>query len=150
MIHRLREFCRQAQAEEVNNNRNNIHQTWGPPLSRALYIVSDTVRPPSRSPARRMDREFMHFTPTLYSRTATAKLAQQDCSIKAIAGGLLICKFDAENEQFPNGTKLNKVEEKIKLMDFRVDIHLCTIKKTKLRAVFLKDTTLTSQNMRQY
>ena len=42
----------------------------------------------------------MHFTPTLSSRTATAKLAQRDCSVKAIAAGLLICKFGAENACF--------------------------------------------------
>ena len=34
---RLRECFRQRQAEVVSNTRNKIHQTWGPPFSRALY-----------------------------------------------------------------------------------------------------------------
>ena len=36
MVPRLRECCRQSQAELVSKSRNNIHQTWGPPYSRAL------------------------------------------------------------------------------------------------------------------
>ena len=38
MVPRLRECCRQGQAEVVSDSRNKIHQTWGPPFSRALYI----------------------------------------------------------------------------------------------------------------
>ena len=34
----MRECCRQSQAEVVSNSRNKIHQTWGPPFSRALYF----------------------------------------------------------------------------------------------------------------
>ena len=34
----LRECCRQSQAEVVSNSRKKIHQTWGPPFSRALYF----------------------------------------------------------------------------------------------------------------
>ena len=30
---RLRECCRQAQAEVVSNSKNKIHQTWGLPLA---------------------------------------------------------------------------------------------------------------------
>ena len=32
------ECCRQVEAEVVSKSRNKIHQTWGPPFSRALYI----------------------------------------------------------------------------------------------------------------
>ena len=32
----LRECCRQSQAEVVSKSINKIHQTWGPPFSRAL------------------------------------------------------------------------------------------------------------------
>ena len=31
---RLRECCRQSQAEVVSKSSNKIHQTWGPPFSR--------------------------------------------------------------------------------------------------------------------
>ena len=34
---RLRECCRQSQAEVVSKSSNKIHQTRGPPFSRALY-----------------------------------------------------------------------------------------------------------------
>ena len=34
---RLREWCRQAQAEVVSNSRNKIHATWGPLFSPVLY-----------------------------------------------------------------------------------------------------------------
>ena len=40
-VPRLREWCRQSQAEEVSKSRNKIHQSWGPPFSRALYIESE-------------------------------------------------------------------------------------------------------------
>ena len=33
---RLRECCRQAQAEVISNSSNEIHQTWPKPFSRAL------------------------------------------------------------------------------------------------------------------
>ena len=36
-VPRLREWCRQSQAEVVSNSRNKIHQTWGPPIIWALY-----------------------------------------------------------------------------------------------------------------
>ena len=41
VVPRLRECCRQSQAEVVSNSRNKIHQTWGPgpPFSRALYVT---------------------------------------------------------------------------------------------------------------
>ena len=29
---RLRECCRQSQAEVVSKSRNKVHQTWGPPF----------------------------------------------------------------------------------------------------------------------
>ena len=37
----MRECCRQSQAEVASNSSNKIHQTWGPPFSRALYIGND-------------------------------------------------------------------------------------------------------------
>ena len=37
---RLLECCRQSQAEVVSKNSNKVHQTWGPPFSRARYCVS--------------------------------------------------------------------------------------------------------------
>ena len=37
VIPRLRECCRQVEAEVVSNSKNKIHQTWGPPFRRALY-----------------------------------------------------------------------------------------------------------------
>ena len=36
MIPRLRECCRQSQAEVLSKSSNKIHQTWGPSFSRAL------------------------------------------------------------------------------------------------------------------
>ena len=33
---RLRECCRQGQAEVLSNSRNEIHQTWGPTYSKSL------------------------------------------------------------------------------------------------------------------
>ena len=36
VIPRLRECCRHSQAEVVSKSSNKIHQTWGPPFSRAL------------------------------------------------------------------------------------------------------------------
>ena len=38
VIPRLRECCRQVEAEVVSNSSNKIHQTWEGPYSRALYI----------------------------------------------------------------------------------------------------------------
>ena len=35
---RLRECCRQDQAEVVSISRGKVHHTWGPPFSRALYM----------------------------------------------------------------------------------------------------------------
>ena len=35
---RLRECCRQVEAELVSKSRNKIHQTWGPPIIGALYL----------------------------------------------------------------------------------------------------------------
>ena len=37
MVPRLRECCRQSHAKVVSKSSDNIHQTWGPPFSRALY-----------------------------------------------------------------------------------------------------------------
>ena len=39
---RLREFFRQVEAKVVRKSRNKIHQTWGPPFSRVLYVYIDT------------------------------------------------------------------------------------------------------------
>ena len=36
-VSRLREFCRQVEAEEVSNSRSKIHQTWGRPHRNSLY-----------------------------------------------------------------------------------------------------------------
>ena len=36
VVPRLRECCRQSQAEVVSKSSSKIHQTWGPPFSRAL------------------------------------------------------------------------------------------------------------------
>ena len=36
---RLRECCRQVEAEAVSNSRNNIHQTWGPSYTGAQYMA---------------------------------------------------------------------------------------------------------------
>ena len=33
VVPRLRECCKQSQAEVVSKSRNKIHQTWGPPFS---------------------------------------------------------------------------------------------------------------------
>ena len=33
VVPRLRECCRQVEAEVVSNSRNRIHQTWGLPFS---------------------------------------------------------------------------------------------------------------------
>ena len=41
---RLRDCCRQGQSEVVSNNRNKVHQTWGPPYSRALYRILGSVQ----------------------------------------------------------------------------------------------------------
>ena len=42
VVPRLRECCRQSQAEVVSNSRNTIHQTWGPLFSRALYACEES------------------------------------------------------------------------------------------------------------
>ena len=34
----MRECCRQVEAEVVSMSRNKIHQTWGSPISGALYM----------------------------------------------------------------------------------------------------------------
>ena len=34
----MREFCRQVEAEVVSKSKNKIHETWGPPISGALYM----------------------------------------------------------------------------------------------------------------
>ena len=39
VVPRLRECCRQVEADMVSNTRNNIHQTWERPYSGALYIL---------------------------------------------------------------------------------------------------------------
>ena len=36
----MRECCRQVEAEVVSESKNKIHQTWGPPISGALYLFS--------------------------------------------------------------------------------------------------------------
>ena len=36
----MRESCRQSKAEMVSKINNKIHQTWGPPFSRALYTTN--------------------------------------------------------------------------------------------------------------
>ena len=36
---RLPECCRQVEAEVVSKSRNKIPQTWGPPISGALYTA---------------------------------------------------------------------------------------------------------------
>ena len=41
---RLRECCRQVEAEVVSKSRNKIHQTQGPPISGALYCGFETSR----------------------------------------------------------------------------------------------------------
>ena len=38
MVPRLRECCRQTEAEVVSMSMNKIHQTWGPPFNLALYV----------------------------------------------------------------------------------------------------------------
>ena len=38
-VPRLRECCRQVEAEEVSNSRNNIHKTRELSYSQALYVV---------------------------------------------------------------------------------------------------------------
>ena len=38
-VPRLRECCRQVEAEEVSNSRNKIHQTWEWPYRDSLYTV---------------------------------------------------------------------------------------------------------------
>ena len=48
---RLRECCRQVEAEMVSRSRNKVHQTCGPPISGALYMylcygLSNYVRHP--------------------------------------------------------------------------------------------------------
>ena len=40
MSPRLHEYCRHVEAEVVSNSKNKIHQTWGPPFSRALYKLN--------------------------------------------------------------------------------------------------------------
>ena len=37
-VSRLRECCRQGQAEVVSKSGNKIPQTWGPPFNLALYM----------------------------------------------------------------------------------------------------------------
>ena len=39
---RLREYFRQVGPEVIGNSRNRVHQTWGPPFSRALFIYRQT------------------------------------------------------------------------------------------------------------
>ena len=45
----------------VSKSRNKIHQTWGPPISRALYFtsVSVMVRPVSRLGIHKLDAEVL-------------------------------------------------------------------------------------------
>ena len=40
LVARLRECRRLSQAEVVSKNRNKIHQSWGPPFSGALFLLS--------------------------------------------------------------------------------------------------------------
>ena len=35
----MRVCCRQVEAEVVSKSKNKIHQTWGPPISGALYFT---------------------------------------------------------------------------------------------------------------
>ena len=50
-LSRLCECCKQSQAEVVNNSRNKIHQTWGPPFRRALYywLIEGKLTPNSEN-----------------------------------------------------------------------------------------------------
>ena len=43
VVHRLRECCRQVEADVVSNSRNEVHPTWGSPHS--LYL--ETLTPQS-------------------------------------------------------------------------------------------------------
>ena len=44
VVPRLRECCRQSQAEVVSKSGNKIHQTWGPPFSRVLSQMTSVAR----------------------------------------------------------------------------------------------------------
>ena len=44
----MRECCRQVQVEVVSKSRNKSHQTWGPPISGALYKVCNAIIPELR------------------------------------------------------------------------------------------------------
>ena len=35
----MRECCRQVEAEVLSKSKNEIHHTWGPPISVALYMM---------------------------------------------------------------------------------------------------------------
>ena len=39
----MRECCRQAEAEVARKSKNKIHKTLGPPISGALYTLSDHI-----------------------------------------------------------------------------------------------------------
>ena len=43
-VPRLRECCRQVEANEVSNSRNNIHQTWERPYRDSLYGILPSIR----------------------------------------------------------------------------------------------------------
>ena len=45
-IPRLRECCRQVEAEVGSNSRNKIHKTWEQPYSAALYMFTALPDPP--------------------------------------------------------------------------------------------------------
>ena len=64
----MRECCRQVEAEEVSNSRNNIHQTWEQPYRDSLNTV-----PPlwSFSPRRRRESQSVKTVPTSPQSTRT-------------------------------------------------------------------------------
>ena len=60
----MRECCRQSQAEVVSNSSNRIHQTWGPPFSRALHLslsLVTSVNSPQAREGRKIQFEFSNL-----------------------------------------------------------------------------------------
>ena len=56
---RVRECCRQSQAEVVSNSRNKIHLTWGPPFWLALQRLSQQNDSPTRTLVLPIEYQFI-------------------------------------------------------------------------------------------
>ena len=76
VVPRLRECCRQSQAEEVSNSSEKIHQTWRPPFVTALYTTQISIS----VELRKQTKTLLHDFPTgMLILAANPKLCERIC-----------------------------------------------------------------------